>query len=284
MSTSDAANAKEIAYWNGPAGQNWTLRQEFQDVVFIPITAVVLARADVRSGERVLDVGCGTGETTIQLGERVGRSGRVLGIDVSEPMLARAQKRITADRPVEFLRADAAAHRFAPDEFDVLFSRFGVMFFTDPTLAFTNLRTGLRPGARVVFVCWRKASENPWLMTPLQAAYQHVPPMPKVGPEDPGAFSFASEERVRRVLGGAGFGSINLEPVDVELDTSGGQGLDEAINSALAIGPTSRAIDGQPADTVQRVTDSIRAALTPCVRGNRVMLPAGVWIVTAVNP
>ena len=147
----DPSNETEIAYWNGAGGRNWVHRQEGQDTILAPILRAAIERAAVREGERVVDVGCGTGATSIELGERVGLSGHVLGVDVSEPMLARAAERLPTDVPVEFMRADATTYRFKPAAFDLMFSRFGVMFFAEPARAFTNLRTALRPGGRLAF-------------------------------------------------------------------------------------------------------------------------------------
>jgi ubiquinone/menaquinone biosynthesis C-methylase UbiE len=283
MTSADAPNAKEIAYWNSVGGRNWVQRQESQDVMLAPISAAALARAAVRPGERVVDIGCGAGASTIELGKLVGPSGHVLAIDVSAPMLARAAERLAPGVPIELLRADATTYRFPPASCDLLFSRFGVMFFAEPARAFINLRGALRPTGRLVFACWRKPAENAWIMTPLHAAYEHVPRLPKPGPEDPGAFAFASEERVRRILGAAGFQSIHCEPLDLELDAGCGRGLDEAVASAMAIGPTSQAVEGQPPEVCRAVGESIRRALLPHQRGAQVPLAAAVWIVTARN-
>src|SRR5262245_59085133 len=211
----DARNETEIAYWNGPGGRNWVDRQKTQDTILSPVLEVTIERAVVHAGERVVDIGCGTGATSIALGERVGPSGHVLGVDVSEPMLARATARLPAEAPIRFVRTDATTYPVQTGAFDLLFSRFGVMFFADPVRAFTNLRTALRPGGRLAFACWRKPDENPWLIVPLRAVYEHVPPLPRPGPEDPGPFSFASEQRVRRILDAAEFRSVQLESRDV---------------------------------------------------------------------
>jgi ubiquinone/menaquinone biosynthesis C-methylase UbiE len=280
----DARNADQIAYWNGPAGKRWADRQEDQDSLLEPISAATIARAAVRTGESVIDVGCGAGATAIELGRIVGSTGRVLGIDVSEPMLARAAARLPKDLPVELVRADATMHHFPPASFNLLFSRFGVMFFADPARTFANLRSALRRGGRLAFACWRKPEENLWVMLPLRAAYEHVPPLPKVGPEEPGLFSFASEGRVHRVLSEAGFQAIRLEPLDFEFDVARGRGLDEAVANAMTIGPASRAIEGQPAEILQAAAASVRRAFTQYQRGSMVPLSAAVWIVTATNP
>ncbi|HEX4649342.1 MAG TPA: methyltransferase domain-containing protein [Steroidobacteraceae bacterium] len=280
----DERNTAEIAYWNGPAGQRWVRRQQEQDALLAPVAGVLLKRAAPRVGEFVLDIGCGWGGMSTALAERVEPGGRVLGVDVSELMLARARELLPRGLPVEFVLGDATVHPFEPGRADLLISRFGVMFFADPACSFANIRKGLRSGARVAFACWREPRENPWLMLPLHEAYRHVPRLPETGPEAPGAFSFAAERRVRDVLARAGFAAIGLEPVDLTLDLALGDGLDAAVGTAVGIGPTSRALEGQPAALQAAATASIRAALAQHQVGNRVPLAGAIWIVSAKNP
>jgi SAM-dependent methyltransferase len=282
--TIDALHAEQVAYWNGAGGDHWVHRQELTDQVLSPVAEVVLARAAAKPGEHIIDIGCGCGATTLVLVDAMQPGGALVAADVSEPMLGRARERI-GDRPgVSYVFADAATHGFTPGWADLLFSRFGVMFFGDPVAAFTNMRRGLKPGGRTVFACWRKPPENPWMMLPLQAAYQHVPKLPKQDPDDPGPFSFGDPDRVTRILGAAGFTDIALEPVDLQLDLASGGGLDAAVAYTLDIGATSRAIEGISAEQRAAVAGSIREALKPFVDGNRVRLAAAIWIVTATSP
>jgi len=284
LPSADDRNAAEIAYWNGPAAQRWVRRQQQQDALLAPVTEVLLDRAAPRAGEFVLDIGCGWGGTSTAAAQRVAPGGRVLGVDVSELMLARARELLPPGLPVEFVLGDATVYPFEPGRADLLLSRFGVMFFADPARSFANMRRGLRGGARLAFACWREPRENPWLMLPLQEAYRHVPRLPEVGPEDPGAFSFAAEHRVRGILERAGFGAVTLEPLELSLDIATGAGLDAAVGTAVGIGPTSRALEGHPAALQAAATQSIRAALARYQAGNRVPLAGAIWIVTASNP
>jgi ubiquinone/menaquinone biosynthesis C-methylase UbiE len=277
-------NAEQAAYWNGPAGRRWLERQEMQDRLLEPISELLLTRAKVAPGERVIDVGCGCGTTTIALARRVGTMGGVLGVDVSAPMLARARARAEPGLAVEFALADATLHPFPPSRADLLFSRFGVMFFADPVLSFTHMRKALLPGARVVFACWREPRANPWMMLPLMEAYKHVPRLPEMGAEDPGPFSFAREARVERILHAAGFVSIAMQACEFSLDLAVGQGLEAAVNSALAIGPVSRALEEQAEAKRTAVAAAIRAAFAPLQRGKTVPLGASVWMTTARVP
>lgn len=274
-------NADQIAYWNGPGGQRWADRQAAQDIVLGPVADILIERASVSAGERIIDVGCGSGATTIAFAKKVGSTGHVLGIDVSAPMLARARQTAPAQLPIDFVLADATVHPFDPASIDLLASRFGVMFFADPALSFANMRQALKPSGRLAFACWREPRENPFFMAPLQAVYKHVPKLPPQGPDDPGPFAFASEARVHRILGEAGFGSIAMEPCNLALDVAVGRGLEAAVQGVLEIGPSSRALEGHPADIRAAAVSSIREALAPYVSGESVLLPASIWIVTA---
>lgn len=274
-------NADQIAYWNGSGGQRWADRHQAQDVVLRPIADILIDRAGPSQGERVLDVGCGSGATSIAFAEKVGPAGHVLGVDISRPMLARARQTTPAGLPIEFVHADATVFPFDAESFDLLASRFGVMFFADPVLSFTHMRRALKSSARVAFTCWREPRDNPFFMAPLQAVYKHVPKLPPVGPEEPGPFAFASEPRVRAILSEAGFSEIALERCDLALDVAVGGGLDAATQSALEIGPAARALEGHSSEVVAAATNSVRQALAAFVNGNSVLLPISISVVTA---
>jgi SAM-dependent methyltransferase len=234
----------------------------------------------------VLDVGCGCGATSRALATRVGASGSVHGVDISTPMLERAGAlaREAGHANVRFTNADAQTHRFEPAGADVLFSRFGVMFFADPPAAFRNLRDALRPGGRLAFVCWRPLAENPWLLVPLGAAAQHMQLPPPPAPGAPGPFAFADPERVRGILDQAGFTRIKLDPVNDTL-TVGGGGLDEAVHFLLeGVGPTSAALREADPAVRPRVFAAVKEALAPFVTREGVRMPAAAWIVTADAP
>ena len=168
-------NADQIAYWNGPGGERWARRQQVQDVLLAPIADILIDRAKPKTGERIVDVGCGSGATTMAFARKVGASGHVLGVDVSGPMLEQALAGAPADAPVDFVQADATVYPFEPASVDLVASRFGVMFFADPAKSFSNLHGALRRSGRLAFICWREPRENPWMMAPLQAVYKHAP-------------------------------------------------------------------------------------------------------------
>jgi SAM-dependent methyltransferase len=275
-------NAGQIAFWNGPGGRHWTERQVMQDALLAPVAERLMKAALVQAAERVIDIGCGCGATTLEISRTTGRSGRALGLDVSEPMIRRARERAAEEKSsAEFLVADASLHDFSSERADLMTSRFGVMFFADPSLAFANMRKGLKPGGRLVFACWREARLNPWLTLALRAATVHAPRLPEVGPEDPGPLSFADAARVRRILSAAGFTDVALAPDDFELDLAVGLGLDNAVASALEIGPASRVLEDQPEAVRTAAAAEIRAALAPHQRGASVFLDGAIWVVSA---
>lgn len=277
-------NAAQAEYWNSVAGPKWTDHQERQDQVLRPVSDRLISAADPRPGERVIDVGCGCGATTIDFATQVHPGGEVLGLDISQPMLARARERAPQNLPIRFELADATVYDFEPGWADLVASRFGVMFFADPTRSFANLRKGLKAGGRLVFACWREAKQNPFFVLPLREAGKHAPPLPEMEPEAPGPFAFADPTRVRRILSEAGFADVALTPQDLELDIAVGRGLDAAVEGALTIGPTSRMLDGQSEAVRAAAAADIRKALTTYARGVSVPLAAAIWIVTATNP
>ena len=280
----DVKNADQVAYWNGRAGQRWTSQQSMQDRVFAPVSQLLIDRAHPKPGERIIDIGCGCGATTIELAARVGAAGRVLGVDISAPMLAQAKEMAPPNAPLEFVLADATTYPFEPGAADLLVSRFGVMFFAEPARSFANIRTGVRKGGRMAFICWRTPKENPWLLLPLQAVYAHVPKLPPVGPEDPGPFAFASAPRIEQILRDAGFADVRIEPYDLSLDIAAGGGLEAGVQTAVEIGPANRALEGAPAEVRAAATASVREALAPYARDEGVWLRASMWIVSATSP
>ena len=210
-----------------------------------PLGLAAMERAKISAGERVLDVGCGCGQTTLELAARVGPRGSVTGIDISTPMLERARARAAEQglSGVRFVNADAQSTPLGPAAFDLVFSRFGVMFFTDPKAAFANLRASLAPDGRVAFVCWQELALNPWIRVPLLAAAQQIalPAPPAAGA--PGPFSFADPGRLRGILTGAGFSEVAIEPLEGELLVGGARArVDEAVEIVLEMGPMAAAL------------------------------------------
>jgi SAM-dependent methyltransferase len=275
-------NAEQRAYWNEQAGPAWVSLQERMDVQIRGHGERALAALAARAGERVLDVGCGCGDTTLTIAGAVGATGRVLGLDISAPMLARAQERAAAARlaHVDFQLADAQTHALPEGTFDALFSRFGVMFFESPTKAFANLARALRPGGRVVFACWQPPAANPWVSVPLGALASVVPLPPPPPPGAPGPFAFGETERVRGILGDAGLSEIQFRDEQLPMTFAD---VDEAAGFLTEMGPASRAVreagGGEPLR--EKAQAAIRGAIAPYAKGRRVELPSAIWVVSA---
>jgi SAM-dependent methyltransferase len=245
------------------------------------VTDAALAAAAPKPGESVLDIGCGTGTTTLRLAEAVGSSEQVLGVDISEQQLGLARQRVAAAglTNVQLVLDDVATHRFPGETFDLGFTRFGVMFFADPVAAFRNIRSAMKPTGRLLLAVFRTGQENSWT-TAAAAGIRHlVPPPPTLGPEDPGQFSWSGPARVRRILGGAGFRDVALTPLDLSFHL--GADAADAAEFATFIGQGARLLQGQPDETVH----AARAALADFFRQHEgpsgVSLPGALWLVSA---
>jgi SAM-dependent methyltransferase len=272
-------NAQQIEYWNGPAGERWAAAQDRIDHHLGLITEALLAFAPICEGQRVLDIGCGGGTTTLMLRERLGPDGAVTGIDISAPNLAVARARAHAGMAnVAFVEADAATYDFQP-VFDVAFSRFGVMFFDDPVAAFTNLRTALTKRGKLTFVCWRAFEENTWAFAPYQSALELLPPQDSMHPHAPGPFAFADGERVRSILMDAGFSNIVVKPHDTTVNMGATTG--EAVTEALTIGPLARAAAELDDIAREKIRTRIAPVLAKFEAPYGVTPPAAVWLVSA---
>ncbi|MGH9647071.1 MAG: class I SAM-dependent methyltransferase, partial [Bryobacteraceae bacterium] len=246
-----------------------------------PVTGPLLAFAAPRAGSTVLDVGCGCGVTSVELARAVGPTGRVIAIDLSEPMLKLAAERLSKFANTTCLLGDAAEMPLGDLGAELIVSRFGVMFFGDPVAAFANLRTGLAPGGRLRFACWRPIHENPWLQIPLHAIYEHAPRLAKPDPEEPGPFAFADAVRVTRILTAAGFTAPSFTPLDIEMEIAAGGTLEDAVIQSAAMGPAKRALADQADDIRAAAIESIRRALAPHASDTGVKLPGAVWLVAA---
>jgi SAM-dependent methyltransferase len=289
MMQAEGPNAEQITYWNETSGPKWVALEELLDPQIAPLGLEGIERAGVRGGERVLDVGCGCGQTSLQLGERVGAEGSVLGVDLSAPMLARARARARAAglAQVRFENADAQTFPFEPRGADVVFSRFGVMFFADPVQAFANLRRALLPGGRLAFVCWQRLDRNPWMLLPAAAAARHLPMPPPPAPGAPGPFAFAEADFVRGILERAGLTRIEFTSLERELLVGGAGPLERAVSFLLQMGPAGTALReaaAQDPGIVDRVAASVREALAPFAGPGGLRMPSASWIVSARAP
>lgn len=274
-------NSRGAEFWNSTMGHSWVAQQAVISNVFTSVTSVSLDAAAAKAGEHVIDIGCGTGDTLLAFANVVGPSGAVLGVDVSVPMLDFAKHRAAEAQlsNAAFALADATSHAFEPHWADLVYSRFGVMFFDDPIRAFTNIRRGMRTGGRLVFVCFRTMPESPWFRVPIEAARPHVPPQPPVDPLAPGMFSLASEERLHSILTGAGFRELVLKATDVPID---GKDTEQSMAFITHAGPLPALLENASGEQRLRATEAVRNALAANIGADGRGLHVGLWLVSAL--
>jgi ubiquinone/menaquinone biosynthesis C-methylase UbiE len=280
-------NAEHIQVWNEIIAPKFT---RFRDVFVqaaLQHSLVALQEFPMPWGARVLDVGCGFGETSIDLAYRVGSSGRVVGIDCMHAPIetARADARRAGLPNVRFIVGDAQIHSFDP-VFDVCFSRFGTMFFASPMAALANLRRALVPGGRLLMIVWRALDDNPYMLIPRQVALAHLPPHDDCAPScGPGPFSMANRETVTEILLGSGYVDIAFRRVDVEM--LAGETVEDAVAMAVAVGPAGEIVreagmEGQK--KLPLIETELRSVFGRHLRKKGVLLGSSSWVITASKP
>lgn len=278
MTVTRDAYDEQAKLWNGPAGRAWVDTQELIDHIFAPLQALLIEAIPNESGLRILDVGCGTGGTTMAAARKAGANGHCIGVDISEPMLAAACQRAERERTrATFIYADAQTYAFEPERFDMIISRNGVMFFDEPVFAFANLRRAAKPDAPLRFITWRSAAENPFMTTAERAAAPLLPNLPVRKPGTPGQFAFADRERVQSTLNESGWRKIDIQPVD-RLCTFPEP---ELMRYLTRLGPVGLALDGADERARTQVMNTVRAAFDRFVTGDEVRFTAACWLATA---
>ncbi len=272
------ANQAQIDLWNGRVGDKWAAMQVSMDALLAQATAELKVRAGSVAGQRVLDIGCGNGATCLLW---LADGAEVTGVDVSAAMLAVAARR-TAGRAT-LVQADASLWR-GDAPFDLAISQFGVMFFADPDLAFGNIAANIRPGGRLLFLCWRAVAENEWATTPLRALRDLLPESPPADPHAPGPFALADGDRLAGILKRAGFTSITIQPRDFSVCFATDGGVAAAARLATLIGPTGSALTGASREVMAAAEERLKVVLAPHDRHGAVALGGAVWVAEAVRP
>jgi SAM-dependent methyltransferase len=271
-------NDEQARLWNGTAGRAWVEAQALLDQMFKPFEDLLVEAVCDGPVRRVLDVGCGTGSTTLAIARRLEANGQCTGIDISDPMIAAA--RIRADRertPASFICANAQSYAFEPANFDRIISRFGVMFFDDFVRAFTNLRRAASDAAGLQCIAWRSAAENPFMTTAERAAAPLLSNLPARRPGAPGQFAFADAHRVHRILEECGWGRIDIRPIDVACTLP----EEELVHYLTRLGPLGLVLQEADDRTRRQVIETVRAAFDPYVQGAEVRFNAACWMVHA---
>jgi len=278
MAASPTAGDEQVALWNGASGQSWVEAQELLDEMFAPFEELLVESADTKPRRRVLDVGCGTGSTTLAIKRRLGPEAECVGIDISQPMLERARARAKRARvQVNFLCANAEEHAFDQGSFDLITSRFGVMFFTDSIRAFENLRRSASENADLCLIAWRSVSENPFMTTAERAVAAILPGLAGRDLDGPGQFRFAESKLVRHILERSGWGEIEIHPIDVECRFPEA----ELMHYVTRLGPLGRAMRESDEETKARLITAVRPAFAPYVEAGVVRFSAACWKIGA---
>jgi len=276
------ANDEQHEHWNSEEAGHWVTHQLRYDTMLAPFGARLLAAAQVAGSDRVLDVGCGCGATTLEAA-RWAVTGAATGLDLSTAMLAAARRREAAERlgNVSFVAGDAQTCPFPAGGFDVAISRFGVMFFDDPEAAFVNVAGALAPGGRLAFVCWQDLFSNPFIAVPGLALAGHVA-LPDLGPPgSPGMFALADPARIRSLLAAAGLVEVVIEPLAEQILLGGYGTLAEAVEF-LRYGGMGRAVLASADEaTRNRAVAAVSDALAPYVTAEGVQIGTAAWLVTA---
>lgn len=279
----DRPNADQAEFWSGRAGNAWVARQAQFDGMMTPILDLLLDTAKPATGERVLDLGCGTGASLLRVAAAIGPQGHVTGVDISQPMLGLARHRVTEAGldNVDILNADAQVH--ALDQgFDLALSRFGVMFFADPVAAFANIRAAMRPGGRLAFVTWAGMAANPWFKIPSEVAQAHLGPVPRPDPRAPGPMAFSESDYVLDILSRAGWGAAESRVVALDLTPPGT--LADVADFMGREGPASRIVahhEGTEAD-IDTIVAGIAARIHDHATAEGVRIPARLNLFSAV--
>jgi len=278
MGATQQTEEDQAALWNGAAGLTWVEAQEPLDRLFNPFEELLVETVLARGARSVLDVGCGTGATTLAIARALGEGGHSVGIDISEPMLALASARAERERlPAAFVRADAETHAFEAGAFYTIVSRFGVMFFADPVRAFANLRTAVRRGGDLALIAWRGPDENPFMTAAERAAAPFLPDIPPRRTDAPGQFAFADSRRVQGILERSGWADIDLQRLDVVCAFA----KSDLVGYLTRIGPIGRALRAADLQTRVRITEAVLPAFDPYVDGDDVCFVAACWMIGA---
>ena len=275
-------NTKQKDFWSGKGGDYWVEKQSEMDIMLNPLGEKALAKLDLKSNSKVLDIGCGCGATTLQIAQKV-LEGTVTGLDISVPMLdkAKSEAKIQGITNVDFKVVDVQVEQLAYEEYDSVYSRFGVMFFDDPFEAFKNIFSSVRTGGELSFVCWQDPSLNPWQSLSIQVIRGYLD-MPSPPPRSPGPFAFHEKDYVQEILEQSGFSNISFDDNQEDITMFAGKSLEEASEDYLAINPVvTEMLKDSPDDLKAEIVESLKEAFSEFHKGDGLVFPSATWVVSA---
>lgn len=270
------ANQAQSELWNSRGGEVWVEQQHLLDRLFLPFEHLLADTVAASNGRDILDIGCGAGATTLAAARRLAPEGQCTGLDISVPLITAARRRAEDEglSNAHFIAGDAQHHAFAPDSFDAIISRFGVMFFDDPAAAFANLRQAVRDGGDLTFIAWRSPRENPFMVAAEQASAPYLPALAPREPDAPGQFAFADADRVRRILEPT-WRDIEIQPLDMPCTLS----ADDLATYAARMGRVGQMLPDLDAATRTTVIQAVNQAFEPFMTDGVARFTAACWLV-----
>jgi ubiquinone/menaquinone biosynthesis C-methylase UbiE len=279
----EETNKKQRDFWSGKGGYVWVEKQNAMDVMLEPLGNAALAKLPKNLGRHVIDIGCGCGSTTLSIAEQLNESAKITGVDISEPMLDQAKK-VASEKNlsnVDFQVMDIQTELDIEGKYSAAFSRFGVMFFENPVIAFKNINRSLKEEANFSFVCWQSPKLNPWQSLSIQVIKQFVD-LPSPPERSPGPFAFADADYLKSIMTDSGFKNINLESHEQQVTMFTGKSLEQASNDYLSINPVvTEMLKEAPESIKENISSSLQNLFKEYSNGNGLHFPSATWLVTA---
>ena len=277
------ANIDQKKFWSGKGGDVWVQRQQAMDTMLRPLGEAALQKLELNEDTNVLDIGCGCGNTTLSIAEKIKPTGRVTGLDISEPMLQRARESAQelSLENTSFQCVDVQTEDIGVNSFNAAFSRFGVMFFEDSIAAFTNINKSLISGSPLSFVCWQSPIQNPWQSLFVQEVKKFID-LPAPPPRSPGPFAFMESDYVNSILEDSNFKNIEIKGYEAEVNMFSGRSLSDSVNDYISINPVvSEMLKDASNELKQEIINAAIEVFSPYYSDKGLIFPSSTWLVTA---
>ena len=274
-------NLKQKEFWSGSGGDVWVNKQSEMDIMLNPLGTKAISKLDLSKATKIIDIGCGCGATTLEIAKQLGE-GEIIGVDISKPMLARAAKNASAQSlsNANFQVLDVQVDDM-PSDFDIAFSRFGVMFFEDPYQAFSNIYNSLKEKGQLSFVCWQNPSLNPWQSLSLLVIKEYLD-LPSPPPKSPGPFAFEDKNYISDILNQSNFKDIEIEDNQEDIVMFSGKSIEEACEDYLTINPVvTEMLKNSKEELKDEILQALILKFSEFHNGDGLLFPSATWIVTA---